>query len=952
MKNWLKHFSKKETSLIKHQNKETSRKMIGTILRLSILLMNVGIFQINNSMYLRNVGVMAAVFSEPSEDKSDGPSMEGTGLDVDTDQEEKKPLVFEFIFLKEEEASEIDSEEMNVTNINDRYGVADENTYLFRLCNGTHEIPQHATTHSNQEFINSNENKIECSEKIPMDDHFLLEIHDLSYHKDIIRFNTLLNIVKNLKLKIERKVFLHEYIVYRNFKYIIKLSDSQDDSFYDIPLNCFRQIIDTLNFLDPEPSKNLDEFLTKFYSKTKFFYKNREECFRNKNSPLLNFFSDYTLRKCYQTEDEAGHANINDGFEETKQDSSGINSTNTADEFMLKKYCYDWPLGAYLSRYNLSLQYTDGVVTVEKKTTQVFTRDLAGKLIADNFYFRLIKGSFFRFNHACIFDENIVILSFFFRKRNILGLELSDLEYEPTIEERHPEHDHQIIKNASTSKNIEFPPENDTRQAVFNLMKIIPAFREIKTLKIKNVELDLFDLNALSDLQSLTNLEITSSKEIERILGKIILKNKSLKNIVLESVILEENFFDSLKLISPEVLVLKNCKPPKECQVLNFQSEKIFSLFSDQASIFASKLHKFEIVGEKNIDPNFLKFLKKLKVLKLISCFDKILSQEYFGYISKIQDLEELNLSGNEFYSYFNVKIFSKMTSLSKLELEDCGIDFSSTVPSNLDKKEFKCALKELNLSKNKSENVFLFVNCFPGLEVLDLSEFCVEGNPNRTNQVEVSLPENLKVLKLKKLKNSFFKKFKIQFHKKVESLYLRDSIWDCRSSPWCFISTKTLLKLDLSFCTLSATDVNELKCLDRLTHLFLYDTEFQDLDLYKFLDLISARYLEEIYISKEDLKITNVRLMTLLKKFSNLKKIFLYSVVIPEGSFDREELDQFCNLKLFFVGYVEKNAHESETEIEILNSYFKPGIVKTFKINATNGCENGNISIPNESTS
>ncbi|TBU04108.1 hypothetical protein CWI36_0811p0020, partial [Hamiltosporidium magnivora] len=211
---------------------------------------------------------------------------------------------------------------------------------------------------------------------------------------------------------------------------------------------------------------------------------------------------------------------------------------------------------------------------------------------------------------------------------------------------------------------------------------------------------------------------------------------------------------------------------------------------------------------------------------------------------------------------------------------------------------------------------------------------------------------ENLKVLKLKKLKNLFFKKFKIQLHEKVESLYLRDSIWDCRSSPWCFISTKTLLKLDLSFCTLSATDINELKCLDRLTHLFLYDTEFQDLDLYKFLDLISALYLEEIYISKEDLKITNVRLMTLLKKFSNLKKIFLYSVVIPEGPFDREELDQFCNLKLFFVGYVEKNARESETEIEILNSYFKPGIVKTFKINATNGCENGNISIPNESTS
>ncbi|TBU02633.1 hypothetical protein CWI36_1072p0010 [Hamiltosporidium magnivora] len=848
--------------------------MVGKILQISILLINMGIIQLNNSMYLRSVGVMAAASYETSDNE---PTRSSTGeamMDVD----DMNIQIINVIFKRDD--SERNIEQKTVMDKNPMFYFQSEKRPLGGLCNGSHE-KIHQVADSVENPVTDFQSKFKCSQGNPMKYHTLVE----SYQFIITKTKS------DLKFNFTGHFFYKSCMCFEKL-----LSLKKNDSLFDVSLDSFTEIMKLLEYLITKPTLISNE------------------------EPM----------ECDQAEGKNILLEKNDGSKEIPQDLSYSEFAEIVEETLISKGYYEWPLAAYLSIFNLSLQYCNDVLIIQKQANQIFSFDLADKTIGKNFYVRIIKGSFFSLDQACTFQENIDILSFFFKNKNILGLELIDFEHEPMADEKYMRHDAEIIRKPEN----ELQEEINTRGALLKLMNI-PAFREIKTLKIKNVDLHGIDVNILFELKNLINLEVTSeSEEIKRGIGKIIRENNNLKSILLESVLLSEILFYSLSTVSPEVFVLKNCKPYERNRNTNSETISFHSLFEDSKSKFGSKLLQLEIVGGKNLNPNFFAHLKNLKILKLISCLNENISEERFKNISEIKNLEELTISGNTFYQNFTLKIFSDITSLSKLELVDCEIDFSSYENTNLCAIKWNCDLKELSISTNHSVGVFKFINCFPTLEVLNLSEYDVKDIGYNTNQLSVELPPNLKVLKLEKLGKAFFRKFHITPLKKIESLSLRDSnLITCCDFLRTIDETSPLIKLDLSSCTLNIIDTRKLRIYKTVKHLFIYDTQFQNMNINEFLGELNGFALEEIYISNVDLIIKGVKLISQLNKFPSLKKIFLYSVSIPEKSFDSTELSGFPNLKLFSIGYDEKNV--CKKEIEILESFFNSEILKTFKIDS-----------------
>ncbi|TBU17675.1 hypothetical protein CWI38_0268p0040 [Hamiltosporidium tvaerminnensis] len=794
-----------------------------------------GILQLNNSMYLRSVGVMAAASYETSDNE---PTRSSTGeamMDVD----DMNIQIINVIFKRDD--SERNIEQKTVMDKNPMFYFQSEQRPLGGLCNGSHE-KIHQVADSVENPVTDFQSKFKCSQGNPMKYHTLVE----SYQFIIT------------KTKSDLKFNFTGHFFYKSFMCFEKLLGlKKDDSLFDVSLDSFTEIMKLLEYLITKPK---DSFLSALIS--------NEE-------PM----------ECDQAEGKNILLEKNDGSKEIPQDLSYSEFAEIVEETLISKGYYEWPLAAYLSIFNLSLQYCNDVLIIQKQANQIFSFDLADKTIGKNFYVRIIKGSFFSLDQACTFQENIDILSFFFKNKNILGLELIDFEHEPMADEKYMRHDAEIIRKPEN----ELQEEINTRGALLKLMNI-PAFREIKTLKIKNVDLHGIDVNILFELKNLINLEVTSeSEEIKRGIGKIIRENNNLKSILLESVLLSKILFDSLKKVSPEVFVLKNCKPYERNRNTNSETISFLSLFEDSKSKFGPKLLQLEIVGGKNLNPNFFAHLKNLKILKLISCLNENISEERFKNISEIKNLEELTISGNTFYQNFTLKIF------------------------------------KLSISTNHSVGVFKFINCFPTLEVLNLSEYDVNANIYTTNQLSVELPPNLKVLKLEKLGKAFFRKFHITPLKKIESLSLRDSnLITCCDFLRTIDETSPLIKLDLSSCTLNIIDTRKLRIYKTVKHLFIYDTQFQNMNINEFLGELNGFALEEIYISNVDLIIKGVKLISQLNKFPSLKKIFLYSVSIPEKSFDS---------KLFSIGYDEKNV--CKKEIEILESFFNSEILKTFKIDS-----------------
>jgi|GEM_PF-3020174 len=158
---------------------------------------------------------------------------------------------------------------------------------------------------------------------------------------------------------------------------------------------------------------------------------------------------------------------------------------------------------------------------------------------------------------------------------------------------------------------------------------------------------------------------------------------------------------------------------------VTLRSDSIPTLITDEVEILQIGELDGAAITENDIK-SIVAYFPNLKVLKLENCYITSIPAE----IENLASLSELYLSGNTLIGLSNID-FSKLTSLSILELNSCGLTDISTL-FNIS------TLHVLKLSNNNLTSEMIPQNIYmPNLEELDLSYNALTTIPSSFSQLQ-----------------------------------------------------------------------------------------------------------------------------------------------------------------------------------------------------------------------